>query len=188
MLEWVTWNVSWWGSQKNTDGFNGKLHPTWRCFHEVKRPSLGLKHQVLMYPLVIKHGSGKSPTNGGSNRKITYQRSILNCHVWLPEGIQLWLKLLCLNWGIPSIDGSEWWSPVMGEDDFSSVNAGGYWRLKCALENLGDTCVTYLSLLLHVPRSQSFTHRKNFWKRKKKRTDQWSTSWNLSFFESGWKW
>ena len=38
------------------------------------------------YPLVIKHGNGKSPINGGFNRKIIAKWSIFHCHVWLPEG------------------------------------------------------------------------------------------------------
>ena len=35
----------------------------------------------VQYPLLIKHGNGKSPVNGGFDRK-----RILHCHVWLPEG------------------------------------------------------------------------------------------------------
>ena len=31
--------------------------------------------------------AGKSPINGGFNRKITYRWSIVHCHVWLPEGM-----------------------------------------------------------------------------------------------------
>ena len=38
------------------------------------------------YPLVIKHGNGKSPRNGGLNGKITARWSIFHCHVLLPEG------------------------------------------------------------------------------------------------------
>ena len=40
----------------------------------------------LYYPLVIKHGIGESPINGGFSRKITDKCPIFHCHVWLPEG------------------------------------------------------------------------------------------------------
>ena len=41
---------------------------------------------INVYPLVIKHGTGKSAMNGGLNRKITNNWSIFHCHVWLPDG------------------------------------------------------------------------------------------------------
>ena len=36
-----------------------------------------------VYPLVIKHGNGKSSLNGGCLRKITDKWSIFHCHVWI---------------------------------------------------------------------------------------------------------
>ena len=51
-----------------------------------------------MYPLVIKHGNGKSPWNGGFNRKLTDKWSIFHCHVWLIIG------------GYPIVWDKEFWS------------------------------------------------------------------------------
>ena len=49
---------------------------------------LSVKYLVLpflKYPLVMKHGNGKSTMNGGFNRKNIDKWAILHCHVWLPE-------------------------------------------------------------------------------------------------------
>ena len=35
---------------------------------------------IMTYPLVIKHGNGEPPLNGGVHRKITGKWSICNCH------------------------------------------------------------------------------------------------------------
>ena len=45
-----------------------------------------------LYPLVIKHGNGKFPINGGFNfnNKILDKWSIFRCHVWLPDGTMLY--------------------------------------------------------------------------------------------------
>ena len=60
----------------------------WRYLHSLASYYWVLDtHSHIGYPLVIKHGNGKSHTNGGFNRKITDKWSMLHCHVWLPEGI-----------------------------------------------------------------------------------------------------
>ena len=40
----------------------------------------------LKYPLVIKHGNGKSPINRAFTGKIVYKQGIFQCYVWLPKG------------------------------------------------------------------------------------------------------
>ena len=40
----------------------------------------------ISYPVVIKHGNGESPKNGGFSWKITEKWSMFHCYVCLPEG------------------------------------------------------------------------------------------------------
>ena len=64
-------------------------------------------HGLSDYPPAIKRGKGKSPMNGGLDRKITYKWSIFHGHVWLLEGKGFhfcgwwwswWLLVLFLSW------------------------------------------------------------------------------------------
>ena len=54
--------------------------------------------RIQRYPLVIKHGNGKSSINGGFNRKMTEKWFLFHCHVWLPEG-SLSFRKSCLKMG-----------------------------------------------------------------------------------------
>ena len=65
----------------------------WLIFPSTSPPYLPSDGSVVVPPRlcvlpsgVIKHGNGKSPTNGDFDRKSTHKWSIFHCHVWLPEG------------------------------------------------------------------------------------------------------
>ena len=53
-------------------------------------------HVYNMYPLVIKHGNGKSPTHNSFNGIIVYEWWIFSCHVWLPEDVQYVYIYICI--------------------------------------------------------------------------------------------
>ena len=56
------------------------------------------------YPLVIKHGNGKSPMNGGLNRRITKKKwskfsiAMFDCHRVAPPRSSRSKKMACLRW------------------------------------------------------------------------------------------
>ena len=66
-----------------TDGFN---QPWCQCLVHLTNNQ---PHQKVnpKYPLVVRHGHGTSPINGGLIRtNISSKHGIFHCYVWLPEG------------------------------------------------------------------------------------------------------
>ena len=60
------------------------------------------------YPLVIKHGNGKSSINEGLSRRIIRKQCIFHCCAWLLDGIYIEAKLLSMIAHIPAFVPGSW--------------------------------------------------------------------------------